>query len=54
LTAYPSNISIMKKYAVNGIPLSILVFPDQHIEFMDIRKEEIRNKLYQYVKKQKS
>jgi thiol-disulfide isomerase/thioredoxin len=53
LTAYPSNISIMKKYAVNGIPLSILVFPDQHIEFMDIRKEEIRNKLYQYVKKQK-
>jgi len=53
LTAYPLNISIMKKYAVNGIPLSILVFPDQHIEFMDIRKEEIRNKLYQYVKKQK-
>lgn len=53
LTAYPLNISTMKKYAVNGIPLSILVFPDQHIEFMDVRKEDVRNKLYQYVKKQK-
>jgi len=51
LTAYPSNISIMKKYAGNGIPLSILVFPDQHIEFMDVRNEVIRNRLYQYVRK---
>jgi thiol-disulfide isomerase/thioredoxin len=54
LTAYPLNEAIWKKYAVNGIPLSILVFPDQHIEFMDVRKDEIRNKLYQYVKKLKS
>jgi thiol-disulfide isomerase/thioredoxin len=54
LTAYPLNDLILKKYAVNGIPLSILVFPDQHIEFMDIREEQIRNKLYQHVKKQRS
>jgi thiol-disulfide isomerase/thioredoxin len=53
LTAYPLNNVILKKYAVNGIPLNILVFPDQHIEFMDVRKEEIRNTLYQYVKKLK-
>jgi len=53
LTAYPLNNVILKKYAANGIPLSILVFPDQHIEFVDVRNEGVRNKLYQYVKKQK-
>ena len=53
LTAYPLNNVILKKYAAKGIPLSILIFPDQHIEFMDVRNEVIRNKLYQYVKKQK-
>jgi len=53
LTSYPLNNVILKKYAAQGIPLSILVFPDQHIEFMDVRNEVIRNKLYQYVKKQK-
>ena len=46
LTAYPSNNMILKKYAINGIPRSIFVFPDQHIEFMDVRKEEDRAKLY--------
>lgn len=50
LTAYPLNTSIMKKYAIHGIPRSILVFPDQHIEFLDVRTEKNRNKLYQYVK----
>lgn len=53
LTAYPLNNEILKKYAAKGIPLSILVFPDQHIEFMDVRNEVVRTKLYQYVKKQK-
>jgi len=53
LTAFPINNEILKKYASKGIPLSILVFPDQHIEFMDVRNEVIRNKLYQYVKKPK-
>lgn len=53
LTAYPLHNTILKKYAIGGIPRSILVFPDQHIEFMDVRNEVIRNKLYQYVKKQK-
>lgn len=53
LTAYPLHNLILKKYAIGGIPRSILVFPDQHIEFMDVRKEETRNKLYKYVKKQK-
>ncbi len=51
LTAYPLNISIWKKYASQGIPRSILVFPDQHIEFLDVRKDLVRSKLYQYVKK---
>ena len=54
LIAYPLNNSILKKYALKGIPQSILVFPDQHIEFLDVRIEINRKKLYQYVKKQKS
>jgi len=48
LFSYPSNID--KQYHIDGYPTSMLVYPDRHMEFMDVRKEAVRNKLYKLVK----
>jgi thiol-disulfide isomerase/thioredoxin len=48
LFSYPLNIDI--KYHISGYPTSMLVYPDRHIEFMDVRDEAKRNKLYKLVK----
>jgi thiol-disulfide isomerase/thioredoxin len=47
LSAYP--VDILKEYAIQGIPVNILVFPDKHIMIMDIREADNKKKLYEYV-----
>lgn len=48
LFSYPLNIDI--KYQIYYLPTSMLVYPDHHIEFMDVQDEAVRNKLYKLVK----
>jgi thiol-disulfide isomerase/thioredoxin len=45
LSAYPFQKEVTKKYAPNGIPVTILVFLDRHIEYMDVRDEMARKRL---------
>ena len=46
LSAYPFIQSFFDRYIFNGVPTNMLVYPDYRIEFVDVRKESDRNKLY--------
>lgn len=48
LFSYPVRID--KKYQITSYPTSILVYPDNHIEFLDVREKAQREKLYRLVK----
>jgi thiol-disulfide isomerase/thioredoxin len=49
LSAYPLQNEVSKKYAPNGIPVNILIFPDRHIEYMDVRDEMARKRLIELI-----
>jgi thioredoxin-related protein len=38
LSAFPLQNELSMKYTPNGIPVSLLVFPDKHIEYMEIKR----------------
>ena len=46
LFAYQDVIKIKEKYFIEGIPHNILIYPNQDMEKIDVRKEEDRLKLY--------
>lgn len=46
LFAYQDINKVKKKYFIEGIPKSILVYPNQEMEVLDIRNDEDRLKLY--------
>lgn len=48
LFSYPQNIEM--KYQIYSFPTNMLVYPDNHVEFMDVRVDAIKNKLYRLVK----
>jgi thiol-disulfide isomerase/thioredoxin len=50
LFAYPDIEKIKQQYFIEGIPHSILVYPNQDMEVIDVRREKERNKLYAYLK----
>lgn len=43
-------VRIDKKYQITSYPTSILVYPDNHIEFLDVREKAQRARLYRLVK----
>lgn len=48
LFSYP--IKIENKYLINSFPTNMLVYPDNHTEFLDVRDNAKREKLYRLVK----
>ncbi len=48
LLSYP--LKIEEKYAINAYPTNMVVYPDNHIEFLDVRDKDKREKLYRLVK----
>jgi len=48
LFSHPKNMDM--KYQIQTLPTNMLVYPDNHVEFMDVRVEAIKNKLYRLVK----
>ena len=50
LFAYQDINKIKQKYFIEGIPHSILVYPNQDIEIIDIRRDSDCSKLYSIIK----
>jgi thiol-disulfide isomerase/thioredoxin len=50
LFAYQDVEKIKRKYFIEGIPHNTLIYPNQHMEIMDVRKDDDRAKLYSIVK----
>ena len=48
LFSYP--LKIEDKYLIKSIPTDMLVYPDKHTEFLDVREKAKREKLYRLVK----
>jgi hypothetical protein len=46
LFAYQDINKVKQKYFIEGIPKSILVYPNQEMEVLDVRNDEDRLKLY--------
>lgn len=53
LFAYQDIKGIKQKYFIEGIPYNILVYPNQDMEIIDIRKNDDRLKLYSLLKSPK-
>lgn len=43
-------VKIEEKYMIRVYPTNMLVYPDNHIEYIDVRIKEDREKLYKLVK----
>ena len=50
LLAYPDIKKIKQKYFIVGIPHTMLIYPNQDIEVIDVRKKEDLSKLYSIIK----
>ena len=50
LFSYPEKIE--EKYMIQAYPANMLVYPDNHTEFIDVRIKEDKDKLYRLVKRQ--
>ena len=48
LFSYPEKIE--DKYMIRAYPTNMLVYPDNHTEFIDVRIQEDKEKLYRLVK----
>ena len=53
LIAYPLQNELLNRYAPNGIPANILIYPDRHVEYIDVRDKPSMNKLIEIVKNYK-
>jgi len=50
LSAYPFVQDFFNRYVFNGVPTNMLVYPNHSIEFIDVRNNEQREKLYSLCK----
>jgi len=50
LLAVDNTMKIKERYYVQGIPYSILVYPDGHMEDINVRQKESLDKLYKILK----